>query len=87
MVSFDAAGNWWNMNTATPRIDGRDQENGRRRYLAIDRDELKFTADPIVADYEEKISPMAGRLSSFSSQVKQRRRISGTSTTFCSAKI
>ena len=51
MVSFDSPGKWWGVNTATPRIDGRDQEHGRRLYLAIERGDLKFTAYPSVVDY------------------------------------
>ena len=65
MVSFDAAGKWWNMNTSTPRIEGCDQENGRRRYLAIERSEVFFTADPTMVDYSKKIFPEDGELIQF----------------------
>ena len=53
------------MNTATPRIDRCDQENGRRRHLAIERGEVKFTADPNVVDYGEEIFPGNGSLVKF----------------------
>ena len=65
MVSFDASGQRRCANTATPRIDGRDEENARRLYITIERCEVKCTADPNVIDIGKQIFHDGGSIVKF----------------------
>ena len=64
-VTFENCGIQWNMNDPAPRIPGCDAENGRRRYLAIERSDIRFTADPSEVDYSRKIFPKDSQLFKF----------------------
>ena len=65
MASCDAAGKWWGAHTSTPRIEGCDQENGGRRYLAVGRSEVFVAAARTMVDYSNKIPTEDGELRQF----------------------
>lgn len=65
MVSFDILGDRRNMNNASPRIDGRDRENGRSRYIAIDRTDASSTSGSDAVSYGGGVFPDCGTMIQF----------------------